>query len=197
MKQVHTFFVALIMLVFLFKQTAGAEVLDRVVASVGDEAVTLFEVDKAGAALFGQIKKSSSTGDREAKLADARKKVLDGLVEKMLLIREAKRIGVEIGEEDVNSAIEKVKEENKIGQEELVMALKKEGLTYEKYKEEIKGQMLRARVVDRKVKSSIDISDDDVRFYYERNEGEFSADEEIRVRHILFLVPKVLALHPL
>ncbi len=176
-------------LFILFPLKAAAEVIDRIVASVGDDAITLYDVEKEGAPLFQQIRVSSPPGEYEERLSGARKKVLDGLIEKMLLVREARKMGISVGEEDVEAAISRVKSENKISEEQLVKALEKEGLTFEQYRKEISGQMLRARVIDRKVKGSVDVSDADILAYYEENDELFARDSEVRVRHILFSVP--------
>ncbi len=181
-------------LVFLFAQgilpvSLHAEVIDRVVASVGNDAITLYDVEREGGAFLREVSASAPPEKKEARLLEARKSILEKLIEKVVLMREAKRMGIEVEEEDLQAAIDSVKQENKIGQEELVAALKKEGITYERYREELKGQMLRARVIDRKVRANIALSDDEIKMYFERNRELFTADEEINARHILFSLP--------
>ncbi|MDH3973390.1 MAG: peptidylprolyl isomerase [Deltaproteobacteria bacterium] len=161
-----------------------AEVFDRVVASIGDDAITLFDIDREAGPLLKQYKKD------EKRLYETRKAILEKLIEKVLLMREARLMGLEVSKGEVTSAVDNIKRENKIGHDELVRALAQEGMTYEKYVDELKGQILRSKVLDRKVRGSINISDDDISFYYEKNRDIFKSDEEIRVRHILFLVPK-------
>lgn len=180
----------LLLLLKVMPHASAAEIIDRVVASVGDDAITLYDVEKEGAALLNQIEISSPPEEREGRLYETRKRIVEQLVEKVLLLREADRLGIEVDEEEIDSAIDKVKAENRISQEELLRALEAEGLTYERYRKEMKGQILRAKVVDRRVRGGIDVSDDDVRAYYERNMDDYRTDEDIRVRHILFLVPK-------
>lgn len=181
---------AIISLALVFSLPTGAETIDRVVASVGDDVITVYDVEKEGAVLFGQISRSSSPEELEERLYEAKKNVLEHLIEKVLLAREAKRAGIEVGDDELDSAIENIKKENGIDQDELLKALQAEGLTYERYREEVRGQMIRARLIDRKVRSDINISDEDIKSYYEANINKFVEDEEIRARHILFLVPK-------
>ncbi len=168
----------------------AAEIMDRVVASIGDDAITAFDVEKEGGALFRQIAATAAADERDERLAEARKKVLDSLIEKVLLLREAKRIDISVSDDEVDSAVEKVKTENKLTQEALLTALAREGITFDRYREEVRAQIVRSKVIDKRVRAVIDVSDEDILIYYERNRDEFSTDEEIRARHILFLVPR-------
>jgi len=161
-----------------------AEVFDRVVASIGDDAITLYDIDSEAGPLLKEYEKD------EKKLYESRKMILEKLIEKVLLMREARIMGIEVSDSELDTAVNNIKNENKIDHDQLVQALAQEGLTYEKYTDELKGQILRSKVLDRKVRSGINISDEDIRFYYEKNSDIFKSDEEIRVRHILFLVPK-------
>lgn len=174
----------LIILLFFSASPAAAEVFDRVVASVGDDAITLYDVDREAKSLL-RGKKSD-----EERLYETRKAILEKLIEKMLLMREARILELEVSEAEIASAVDNIKKENKISQNELVQALAQEGMTYEAYVDELKGQILRSKVLDQKVRSSIHISDEDIRFYYEKNSDILKSDEEVRVRHILFLVPQ-------
>lgn len=167
-----------------------AEIIDRVVASIGDDAITYFDVEKEGGALFKQIISSTPAAEQEGALKEAKEKVLNNLLEKILLLREAKKTGINVTDDEVKAAIEKIREENKINQEELLSALKQEGISFERYKEEVKGQIIRSKVIDKRVRGVIDVTDEEVMIYYERNKNDFTLDEEIRVRHIIFLIPK-------
>ncbi len=184
------FFFTLLFLSICCLRGASAEIVDRVLAVVGDEVVTLYDVEQEGAALFSQIELSSPPGEKDARLYEARKRVVERLVEDLLLLAEARRMGLAVRDDEVDSAIERVKAENGISQEELLKALEMEGVTYGGYREKMKDRILRAKLIDRRVRSGIEVSDDDIRMYYERNRDDFKIDEEVRVRHILFLIPR-------
>lgn len=177
--------------VFLFNPaSATAEIIDRVVASAGNDAITLSDVEREGAALFRDINMNAPESQRKNRLYEARKKIVETLVEKLLLLREAKRVGIEVSEGELTAAVEGVLRENKIGRKELDMALAQEGITFEKYKDDLKSQILRSKLLDRHVRGTIKISDEEMKIYFDSNNEFIGSDEEIRVRHILFLVPK-------
>lgn len=170
--------------------SSNAEIMDRIIASIGDDAITYFDVEKEGSPLFKQIVSTIPQEKQAGKLKEARKKILENLLEKVLLLREAKKSGIEISEKEVTAAIEKVKKENKLSQENLLQALAQQGITYKNYKEELKGQITRQKVIDRKVRSVINISDEDILIHFERNKENYATDDEVKAAHILFLVPK-------
>lgn len=177
--------------VFLFSPALSqAEIIDGVIASAGNDAITLSDVEREGSVLFRDIKMNAPESQRENMLYEARKKIVETLVEKLLLLREAERMGLEVSEGELASAVEGVLRENKIGRKELDQALAQEGITFEKYEADLKGQILRSKMLDRKIRGTIKISDEEIKIYFESNRETFGSDEEIRVRHILFLVPR-------
>lgn len=182
--------VALSFLFLLAPISSPAEIIDRIVASAGNDAITLFEVEREGAVLFRDIKMNAPVSQQENLIYEARKKIVESLVEKLLLLREAERMGIEVSEGELASAVEGVLRENRIGRKELDQALAQEGITFEKYQSDLKGQIMRSKLLDRKIRGTIKISDEEVKIYYESNKEAFGSDQEIRVRHILFLVPK-------
>ena len=169
---------------------AYSEIIDRVVASIGTDAITLYDIDRDGEAIFKSIIQTSNTQDVEAKLYSARKKILDKLIENLLLLREAESLAIEVNDEEVNGAIEKILKENSLTHEELLIALKREGTSYENYRKKMRAQIIRAKVIDRKVRASVAVSDEDINSYYETNRYDLTNDDEVRARHILFAVPK-------
>lgn len=170
--------------------SATAEIIDGIVASAGDDAITLFDVEREGALIFRDINMNAPESQRKNMLYEARKKIVETLVEKLLLLREAKRMGIEVSEGELSTAVEGVLRENRIGRKELDMALAQEGITFDKYKTDLESQILRSKLLDRKIRRTIKISDEEMKIYFESNKGSFGSGDEIRVRHILFLVPK-------
>jgi len=175
---------------FILAPQARAEIIDRVVASIGNDAITLYDVEREGASLFDSITKSSTAKEKENRLYLAKKRVLDKLIENLLLLREAENIGLDVGDEEVDAAIENIKRENRITSEELLSALEREGSSYDSYRKKMKAQIIRARVIDRKVRGSVSVSDEDISDYYEANMHDIGNDDEIRAAHILFAIPK-------
>lgn len=173
-----------------FPVSAGAEVIDRVIAVVNGKVITLSEVAEREAPLLKQAAEIFSGPEREKRIADIRKMVSDSLIEELLLEQEVERQGLKVSEKDIDGAIDDVKKQNSLDEEGLKAALKKEGLTYEGYRAQIKTQMEKSRVINQQVRSRVNVTEKEISDYYERNQRMFLSDEEVKISHILFQVPE-------
>jgi peptidyl-prolyl cis-trans isomerase SurA len=169
---------------------ARAEVVDRVVAVVNGKPITLSEFQEREAPLSKQISEKFSGEEREERLSELRKKVIDSLIEDLLLEQEAERLGMKVSAREIDDAVEDVKKQNNLDDEGLRAALKREGLTYEQYRLQIKRQIEKSRVIGQQVRSKVNVTEKDILDYYERNQRLFMRDAEVKVSHILFVVPE-------
>lgn len=174
----------------ILPESLEAEVIDRVIAVVNGKIITLSELTEREGPLAKQVAETFSGTEKDKRLADIRKRVSDSLIEDLLLEQEAERLGLKVSERDIEDAIEDVKKQNSLDTEGLKVALKKEGLTYEGYRLQIKKQIEKSRVLGQQVRSKVNVTEKDLADYYERNQRMFLKDEEVKISHILFLVPE-------
>lgn len=170
--------------------SSNAEVMDRVVAVVNGQVITLSELNEREGPIAKQVSETFSGPERDRRLAELKKKVVDSLIEDLLLEQEAERLGMKVSDRDIDDAIDEVKKQNSLDDEGLRAALKREGLTYESYRVQIKKQIEKSRVIGQQVRSKVSVTDKELADYYERNKRLFLKDDEIKVSHILFLVPE-------
>jgi len=177
-------------LVILCGSTGQAEgVVDRIVAVVNQEIITLSEVDRLIAPLRGEIQIENRL-ERNEKLRELRLKALDRLVEEKVLDFEAKKAGIRVTNREVESIIDDIKRRSNATQADLENALAKDGLTYERYKKEIERQITRQRLVQWSIKAEPKASEKELRDFYEKNSSRYRTMESYRPAHILFVVPK-------
>ena len=108
--------------------------VDRIVAIVNQEIITLSEVDKLIAPVRDEIQTENRL-ERDEKLRELRLKALDRLVEEKVLDYEAKKAGIRVTSKEVDTIIEDIKQRSNATQEDLENALAREGMTYEKLQE--------------------------------------------------------------
>ena len=120
----------------------------------------------------------------------ARKEVLDQLIENKLLEQEIKKRKVEVSVRDIDTAVEDVLKQNRITLDELKMALAKEGVTLTTYRERLRDSIGKMRLVSREIKSKIVIKEEDLRKVYRDRIQEFMLPLEVRVQQIFFAVPR-------
>jgi peptidyl-prolyl cis-trans isomerase SurA len=170
--------------------STSAEIVDRIVAVVNDDVITLTELNSSLKPYAEKIRSLGYPKEKEQQLLfKVRKEILDHLINEKIEDQEIKRSKVEISEEQIDRTIERIKETNFLTDEQLRAALAKDGMTMEEYREKIKGQILRERLVNLKVKSKIVITKEDIRAYYEKHIDEYVGKPKYHLRNIILKVP--------
>jgi peptidyl-prolyl cis-trans isomerase SurA len=166
----------------------SAETRNRVVAIVNNQVITLHELNKTIRELTGYSAEDLRLHN-ERQFLDARKEILNRLIDEKIAEEKIKELKINVGERQVDATIEKIKTDNKMTHEDLLARLESEGLTYEKYRERIKSQLERSQLIENEVKSKIIINEADIVRYYEQNKSTFGTGEKVRLASI-FLVAK-------
>ena len=161
--------------------------LDRVVAVVNDEALTQFEIDDQKKTVLAQMKLQNVTPPAPDVLD---KQLLDRLITERAILQFAKENGVKVDDTQVERTILRIAQDNKLSQDEFRVALRKEGIEYEKYREDIRREMVIQRLRDREVDSRVTVSDSEVEAYLASQNAQAGGDAEYRLSHILVIVPE-------
>jgi len=128
-------------------QSHGAEIVDRIVAVVNDDIITLFELNRAIKPYEDKIHALGYSEEKERRmLFKVREGVLNQLIDKKIEDQQIKRSNIKISEEQIDQTIERIKEKNFFSDEDLRLALAKDGLTMEAYRNKIKEEILRTRL---------------------------------------------------
>jgi peptidyl-prolyl cis-trans isomerase SurA len=168
-----------------------AETVDRIVAVVNDDVITLIELNKVVKPYLEKIRTLGYLPDKEKELIfKVRKSMLDRLIDEKIEDQEIKRAKIEVSEHQIDQAIERIKETNYYTDEDLRAGLAKEGLTMQEYRKKIKEQMLRARLVNLNVKSKIVITKEDIKAYYEKHLDQYGEKKKYHLRNIIMTVPE-------
>jgi len=163
--------------------------VDRIVAIVNQEIITLSEVQKLAGPLQEEVQGKDRLERRE-RIHEVHRKVLDRLIEEKLLDQEVKKAGVKVTSKEVEGALEEIKRRNAITQEELEKALEKEGLTLEAYKKEIEKKIQRMKIVNWAVRVEPKAGERELKDFYQKNIARYRTNESYRPGQIFFLVSK-------
>jgi peptidyl-prolyl cis-trans isomerase SurA len=183
-------FLASVFIFLLISASCPAAVVDRIVALVNNDVITLSELEETGKKLFDQVKNTTLPDERPAKMRQAREEVLERLVENKLLEQEIRERKIEITDRQVNDTIQDVMESNKLTENELKAVLAKDGVTYSVYRQRIREELGKMRLINREIKSKIVIQDDSLYSYYQEHLKQFTDATEIKVQRIFFPVPR-------
>ncbi len=177
-------------LLFFYGTISFSEaVVDRVVAVVNQEIITLSELEKWVDPLKGQIVAEDRLEKREQMEALCRQ-VLDKLIEEKLIEQEANRSGIKVSSKEIEAALEDVKRRNGVTQEQLEKALAVEGLTIETYKKQIEKVLKRQKLISWSAKVETKFGEKELREFYQKNTDRYRMKETYRPAQILFLIPK-------
>jgi len=161
---------------------AAAEMIDGIAAIVNGDLITTYDVDKEVTLLAKDpARKPGLLNDRTQLRTDA----LNQLIDKKLIDLKIKALDIKVSEEELRQAIEDVKRQNGLSQEALVSALAGQGLTFDRYKAQLREQMERLRLISQEVRAKIQVGESEMKEYYESNRKRFS-DEMFQARHIFF-----------
>jgi peptidyl-prolyl cis-trans isomerase SurA len=164
-------------------------IVDRVVAIVNQEIITLSEVEKWAAPLKGEIRTEDRLERRE-RLQAVSRKILDQLIEEKLIDQEVKRSGVKIPSKEVDTAVEEVRRKSGLTQEAFEAALASEDLTMDSYRQQIEKRLLRQKVMNWFLKVDSKAGDKELKDFYQQNIERYRINESYRPGHILFMIPK-------
>ncbi len=161
-----------------FFGVAAADVVERIVAIVGDEIITLGELDEAVKPYVPQIKEANYSPEKEKKvLFKMREDVLNNLIDGKLRDIEVERYEITVTEEEIDNNIERFKENRSATQEQLVAGLKEQGMTLEDFRETTKDRILMGRLINREVNSKIVIVEEDIKAYYDEHASKYAKVE--------------------
>ena len=151
------------------------ELVDRIVAVVNDEVIIASELDETAEQL-----KTANLGSGEPK------QVLEQLINEKLMQQQIQQANINITEDEVSRAIQDILRTNKITEADLQAAIEARGMSMGQYREDLKSQLIRLKLIDAKVRSRVVIPEAEIKAEYERQTRDESKDELVRIRHIFF-----------
>ena len=177
---------SLIIISFSFSWSVSADVIDRIVAIVNDDIVTMVELSKETTTYIKNIDSSDYSDDKKKEMTQAiKEKILTALVDQSLTQQEARRYRIDVSDFEIDTAVENVKTSKSLTQEEFEKALEQEGLSVKIYRENVKKQILQAKLIEHAVKSKVIITESEISKVYDANIKKYSGTKKYHLRNIL------------
>ena len=161
--------------------------LDRVIAIVNDEALTQYDVNEQKRVVLGQMKTANVAPPAVDVLE---KQVLERLITERVLLQYAKDTGIRVDDTQVERALARIAEDNKLSNEEFRKAVEREGIPFTKYRADIRNEIIVQRLREREVEGRVSVSDAEVNHLLATLEAQAGGEVEYRLAHILVLVPE-------
>ncbi len=154
---------------FLPQVSLAAHLVDRVVAVVNDDVITMSEVNEEGEGYFKKIKNQAPPSQVEDALSRAREEILGNLIDKKLIAQEAAKNGISVSPDELQAAMQRMLENNRITKETLLVQLEKTGMDFDSYLDNLRNQILQSKLVNYEIRSKIIITDNMILDYYDAN----------------------------
>ena len=159
---------------------------DWIVAVVNNEVITNSELEQQLSLTREQLQQQRITAPPAAQL---QRQVLERMVQQKIEIQAARDIGMRVGDGELEAALTRVPENNKMTMAQLRAAVTKSGLDWNAYREEIRNQMTLGRLREREISVRVKISDAELDAYLAL-EGRGENGREYRISHILLRAPE-------
>lgn len=163
-------------------------VIDSIAAVVNKSVVLRSEVETVLDQMM-QAEPVPPGGDVEMARAARRSEILETLITEKLLEEEVRKLRVDVTDAEVDRVVKGTMQEHGLDDEKLKLALQRQGLTLEEYKDGLKKQLTKMKIIQLKVKSRVQVNDQDVKSNYAQRKTLDAGEFRVRARHILFLVP--------
>jgi len=180
--------VYLFLLIIFIVQPVSAKTLTKIAVVVNDDIITTYELDKAVAeALSKNPNRNQMTATRLDALT---KQTLETLIQEKLFDQQIKKLGIEVSDSELTGAIEDVAEKNGLTKEALYKALEAQGLTMDAYRDKIKKEILRYKLMSREVNYKVMVTTAEIRRYYDEHIKDYNFEPKIHIKRISFSVPQ-------
>jgi peptidyl-prolyl cis-trans isomerase SurA len=185
-KKVNLIFFILLLII---TSLANAELVEKTLAIVNNEVILLSDLQK----LLNKLEKGNLVDDliffensSEAIKKDP-KLQLNYLINEKLLDSEIKRQNLSVTMEKVDQEMREIGKKNKLSKEELLSAVKQQGIDPAEYQNFIKARIEHQSLVEQEITSKIRISDEDVlAFYLSESNSSYKQVYEFGISHIFF-----------
>lgn len=143
------------------------EILDRVVAVVNSDVITLSEINEAAKPLFKRLSERLPPAELGQAMQQARETVINGLIDNKLLEQKAAERKISIPDEEAEIALTRLLERNRTSREQFQAQLAEADMTTTQYMAQLKNQIMRSRVLTMEVQSKIIIPEEKIIDYYD------------------------------
>ncbi len=163
------------------------DLLDRIVAVVNKEVITQFELNDRIERVQRELQRRGTPSVSRSELEH---QVLERLVVEKVQLQYARETGMRVDDLELDRTVNRVAENNKLSLTEFRQRLEGDSIPFDRFREELRNEILLTRLRDREVMSKLVISENEIdNLILEQSERK-EAETEFNVAHILVRVPE-------
>jgi len=169
---------------------AEAAVVDRIVAVVNEDIITLYDIETVLRPMVNNLKAQGLSPERDRQVvANLRSEMLDNLINTKLTEQEVKRYKITVTEEEIDNHLRQFKQRKSLTDDNFRALLAQEGMTIEEYRKEVRLQIQRTKLVNREVRSKVVITQAEIKDYYEKNRSKYGGGTQYYLWNLFVKLP--------
>ena len=163
----------------------GPVLLDRIVAIVNKEVITLSELNDAVDMAQRELRRRGTPLPGRSVLEH---QMLERLILEKAQLQLARSSGLRVDELQLDRAVQRIAENNKMTLADFRKALEGDGVSFDSWREQVRNQMLLTRLRQREVDDKVQVSDSELDLFLEQMKNRPEA-VDYNLAHILIRVP--------
>lgn len=161
--------------------------VDRIVAVVNDEVITERELSARVDFAFRQMRQQGTPPPPREVME---RQLLERLISDRAQIQHARDIGLRVDDAELDKALARIAEDNRMSLSQMRATLVKDGIPFDKFREDIRNEITLSRLREREVARKIVVTDTEVDSYIQGLKAQSGRGDEFNVSHILVTVPE-------
>ncbi len=161
--------------------------LDRIVAVVNDEVITQQELTARVDFAFRQLRQQGTPPPPRDTIE---RQLIERLINDRVQMQYARDTGMRVDDAELDRAISRIADDNKLSLPQLRATLEKDGVPFDKFRSDIRGEITISRLREREVAQKIVITESEIDNFLQNQQAQTGGNDEFNVSHILVAVPE-------
>jgi peptidyl-prolyl cis-trans isomerase SurA len=161
--------------------------LNRIVAVVNDDVITSVDLGRETQMALDTLRRQGTPLPQQDVLE---RQLLERLITKRVLLQQARNTGLRVPDAELDQAIERIAQQNKLSAEGLRQAVAQTGVSFDRFREDVRSEMLISRLREREVEARVMVTDAEIQTFLRSQEGRGQQADEYSLAHILVSVPE-------
>ena len=162
------------------------EFLDRIVAIINNDIITAYELSERIRVVQRQLEDQKIPVPPQDVLE---KQLLERMINEKVQLQFANETGIRVDDIALDRAIARIAEGNRMQLDDMRKALEKDGVSFAKFREDIRNEITLARIKEREADNRVVVTENELESYF-ASQAQKGGDTEFNLAHILIQVPE-------
>jgi len=178
------FGIALLLICSIGLTSVSAQVVSRVAAVVNKEIISTHQLDQRLQEQLAKQQKQPSP----VQMGALRQELLSRMIEESLVQQRIAVLNLTVSEEEIETALLDVQKKNQLSRDDLADAVQSQGLDFADYRDNLRQQILRYKLIGEEVRSQIDVPERELVEYYRAHLDDYRLPPEVELSALSFPV---------